>query len=355
MKFGQFYLLETPPGKDHVQVYHEAFEQFKLMDETGWDAIWLAEHHFDHKAPGANYYSITSSIHAMAAYASAITERIKIGTAVVVLPFHNPVIVAEDFATVDIMSKGRLLFGVGRGYQAEEFYNWGIDLEESRERFQEELEIILKAWTGPVEYDGKFHKVRKVNVIPKPVQQPHPPVYVAAVSPSTYEWVIKNGYNVLTSFLHPYDEVFQLYESYHKTADACGMSGKLDFPLARFLYVAESSHKAREECHDQLMWYFRTLLAEVIAPPPEMAPPGQMEFYQGLKQKFSNITFDEILANHAIVGDPDFVAKKIGWIQKHTGLQNFMGWTRIGDLSPDLVCKSLRMFSEQVAPAFNND
>ena len=71
MKFGQFYLLETPPGKDHVQVYHEAFEQFKLMDETGWDAIWLAEHHFDHKAPGANYYSITSSIHAMAAYASA--------------------------------------------------------------------------------------------------------------------------------------------------------------------------------------------------------------------------------------------------------------------------------------------
>ena len=230
MQFGQFYLLETPPGKDHVQVYHEAFEQFKLMDETGWDAIWLAEHHFDHKAPGANYYSITSSIHTMAAYASAITERIKIGTAVVVLPFHNPIIVAEDFATVDIMSKGRLLFGVGRGYQAEEFYNWGIDLEESRERFQEELEIILQAWTGPVEYDGKFHKVGKVNVIPKPVQQPHPPVYVAAVSPSTYEWVIKNGYNVLTSFLHPYDEVFQLYESYHKTADACGMSGKLDFP-----------------------------------------------------------------------------------------------------------------------------
>ena len=267
MQFGQFYLLETPPGKDHAQVYHEAFEQFKLMDETGWDAIWLAEHHFDHKAPGANYYSITPSIHTMAAYASAITERIKIGTAVVVLPFHNPVIVAEDFATVDIMSRGRLLFGVGRGYQLEEFHNWGIDLEESRDRFQEELEIILKAWTGPVEYDGRFHKVRKVNVIPKPVQQPHPPVYVAAVSPSTYEWVIKNGYNVLTSFLHPYEQVFELYEAYHKTADACGMSGKLDFPLARFLYVAETTEKAREECHDQLMWYFRTLLAEVIAPP----------------------------------------------------------------------------------------
>ena len=87
MKFGQFYLLETPPGKNHAEVYHEAFEQFRLMDKTGWDTIWLAEHHFDHRTPGANYYSITPSIHTMAAYAAAITEQIKIGTAVVVLPW----------------------------------------------------------------------------------------------------------------------------------------------------------------------------------------------------------------------------------------------------------------------------
>ena len=352
MKFGQFYLLETPPGKDHVEVYHEAFNQFKLMDETGWDSLWLAEHHFDHRAPDANYYSITPSIHTMAAYAAAITEQIKIGTAVVVLPFHNPVIVAEDFATVDIMSRGRLLFGVGRGYQVEEFYNWGIDPEESRDRFQEELEIILKAWEGPFEYDGKFHKVRKINVIPKPVQTPHPPVYVAAVSPSTYEWVIKKGYNVLTSFLHPYDQVFELYEAYHKTAEAAGFAGKLEFPLARFLYVSDTTAKAIEECREQLMWYFRTLLAEVIAPPPELAPPGQMEFYQGLKEKFSTITFEEILDQHAIVGDPDHAIERIEWIRENTGLDHFMGWTRIGNLAPDLVRGSLRMFAEKVMPAF---
>lgn len=352
MQFGQFYLLETPSGRDHVKIYHEAFEQFKLMDETGWDAIWLAEHHFDHRAPDANYYSITSSIHTVAAYVAAITERIKIGTAVVVLPFHDPVIVAEDFATVDIMSKGRLLFGVGRGYQAEEFYNWGLDPEESRDRFREALEIVLKAWEGPFEYSGTFHQVRRVNVIPKPVQQPHPPVYVAAVSPTTYEWVIQNGYNVLTSFLHPYEQVFELYEAYHKTAEEAGFGGKLDFPLARFLYVAETTEKAREECRDQLMWYFRTLLAEVIAPPAEITPADQMDFYQGLKQKFLSISFDEILAEHAIVGDPDFVTDRIKWIQEHTGLQHFMGWTRIGDLAPERVCKSLRMFSEYVMPEF---
>ena len=145
----------------------------KCMDNHGYYALWLAEHHFDHRVPEANYYSITPSIHTMAAYAAAITKRIMIGTAVVVLPFHHPVIVAEDFATVDIMSKGRLLFGGGRGYQFEEFYNWGLDLDESRDRFQESLEIILKAWTGPFEYEGQFHQIRPVNVLPKPVQTPH--------------------------------------------------------------------------------------------------------------------------------------------------------------------------------------
>lgn len=353
MQFGQFYLLETPPGKDHARLYHEAFEQFRLMDQTGWDAIWLAEHHFTHRVEAANYYSITPSIQTMAAYAAGITERIKIGTAVVVLPFHNPVIVAEDFATVDIMSRGRLLFGVGRGYQFEEFYNWGIDPEESRGRFQESLEIILKSWAdGPFEFKGKFYDVRNVNVVPKPVQKPHPPIYVAAVSPSTYEWVIQNGHNVLTSFLDTYENVFELYGKYHKNAAESGNDGKLEFPLARFLYVAQSTEKARSECRDSLMWFFRTLLAEVIAPPPEIAPPGQDEIYQQLKQKFSEITFEQILENHAIVGDPDYVADKLKWIQKNTGIDHFMGWTRIGGLDPKRVCTSLKLFSKEVMPVF---
>lgn len=355
MKFGQFYLLEVPPGKDHVETYHEAFEQFRLMDETGWDAIWLAEHHFDHRVQEANYYSITSSIQTMAAYAAAITKQIKIGTAVVVLPFHNPVIVAEDFATVDIMSRGRLLFGVGRGYQFEEFYNWGIDPEESRERFQESLEIILKAWSGPIEYEGKFYQVRPVNVIPKPVQQPHPPIYVAAVSPDTYKWVIHNGYDVMTSFLEPYEKVFEIYKEFHKEAEAAGVGGKLDLPLARFLYVSDTTARAKEEIRESLMWYFRTLLAEVIAPPPEIAPPGQSEFYQELKAKFSAISFEEVLENHSIIGDPDYVTERLKWVEQNTGTKHFMGWTRVGALNPELVCKSLKMFSQYVMPEFKGE
>ena len=355
MKFGQFYLLEVPRGKDHVEAYHEAFEQFRLLDETGWDAIWLAEHHFEHRAAAANYYSITSSIPTVAAYAAAITERIKIGTAVVVLPFHNPVRIAEDFATIDIMSKGRLLFGVGRGYQVEEFYNWGIDLDESRDRFLESLEIILKAWTGPFEYEGKFHQIRPINVIPKPVQKPHPPIYVAAVSPSTYQWVIQSGYDVLSSFLEPYEKVFENYRNFHTEIEAANISGKLELPLARFLYVSDTIEKAREECRESLMWYFQTLLAEVIAPPPEMAPPGQLDFYLELKRKFSAISFEEIVEEHSIIGDPDYVTERLKWIEKNTGIKHFMGWTRIGALKPDLVCKSLKMFAKHVMPEFKDD
>ncbi len=288
----------------------------------------------------------------MAAYAAAVTERIKIGTAVVVLPFHHPVHVAEDFATVDIMSKGRLLFGVGRGYQVEEFYNWGLDPDESRDRFKESLEMILQAWTGPLEYDGKYYQSTKVNVVPKPVQKPHPPVYVAAVSPETYQWVIQNGYDVMTSFLDPYEKVFNLYKGYHAEAEKVGRTGQLDMPLARFVYVSETTEKAREEAREHLMWFLGTLLSEVMVPPPEVPLPGPSEIYQQLKEKYASITYDEVLAEHAIVGDPDFVTDKLKWVEENTGTKHFMGWTRIGGLKHERVCKSLKMFSEHVMPQF---
>ena len=103
------------------------------------------------------------------------------------------------------------------------------------------------------------------------------------------------------------------------------------------------------------MWYFQTLLAEVIAPPPEIAPPDPDNIYQTLKRRFASISFEEILENHAIVGDPDYVIAQLKWIQENTGSKHFMGWTRIGGLDHELVCKSLKMFAQHVMPEFKED
>jgi alkanesulfonate monooxygenase SsuD/methylene tetrahydromethanopterin reductase-like flavin-dependent oxidoreductase (luciferase family) len=186
------------------------------------------------------------------------------------------------------------------------------------------------------------------------VQKPHPPVYVAAVSPETYQWVIRNGYDVMTSFLDPYEKVFNLYKGYHVEAEKAGRAGQLDMPLARFVYVSETTEKAREEAREHLMWFLGTLLAEVMVPPPEVPLPGPSEVYQQLKEKYAAITFDEVLAEHAIVGDPDFVTDKLKWIEENTGTKHFMCWTRIGGLKHERVCKSLKMFAEHVMPQFED-
>ncbi|MBI3967612.1 MAG: LLM class flavin-dependent oxidoreductase, partial [Chloroflexi bacterium] len=134
----------------------------------GFDQIWVAEHHF------TRYGSVPSTL-TFAAYVAARTKRIRIGTAVVLLPFWNPLLVAEEAAMVDILSDGRLDLGVGRGYQWHEYQRFNIPMEESRGRFTESLEIIKKAWTEKAfDYEGQYFQLNGVNVLPKPLQKPHP-------------------------------------------------------------------------------------------------------------------------------------------------------------------------------------
>ena len=143
-------------------------------DEMGYGSVWLAEHHFSE-------YGVMPSISVMAAALAVQTKRIRIGTGVVVIPLHNPIRVAEEFAMVDLMSDGRLEFGVGRGYQPSEFAGFDIDMETSRERFDEYLDVVLKLWPGKeVTFKGKYIQLDNIRVRPKSLQDPHPPVWAAA-------------------------------------------------------------------------------------------------------------------------------------------------------------------------------
>ena len=139
-RFGLLHLFESPGERSEAQYYEENIELIEYADRVGLDEVWLAEHHFTD-------YGVMPSTQVFGAYAAARTERIRIGTGVCVLPFHNPVRVAEEFAFLDQLSGGRLDFGVGRGYQPGEFRGYGIPFEESHQRFTETLEIVRKALT----------------------------------------------------------------------------------------------------------------------------------------------------------------------------------------------------------------
>ena len=173
MEFGLFFINEKPPGMSDPEVVANALEQITLADELGYDSIWLGEHHF------APYGTMPDTLLFGAAVAQ-VTKRIKIGTAVAVPTFTHPVRVAEQIAMLDVMSDGRFLVGLGRGYQQREFKGYGVPQEESKVRFQEATDIIDGLLSQEsFSYDGQFWSCDELTIVPRPVQQPRPPIYIA--------------------------------------------------------------------------------------------------------------------------------------------------------------------------------
>ena len=173
IKFGIFHIVQWHESRSPQDALSEALEQIELADRLGIEEAWLGEHRFSR-------HGLLSGIFSFAGHVAARTSRIRIGTAVVVLPFHNPILVAEEAAMLDILSGGRLDFGVGSGYQRQEFEGVGVNVGEGRDRFREHLDVITRAWTEErLTFHGKYTNVDDLWVIPKPLQKPHPPLYIA--------------------------------------------------------------------------------------------------------------------------------------------------------------------------------
>ena len=171
MKFGVgYYTLQSPPHNPspHEKLYSEMLEEISAAEDLGFDSAWLSEHHFlnDGYCP---------SLLLTAAAIGARTKKIRIGTGVLLLPLHDLIRIAEDAAVADIISRGRLILGLGLGYRKEEFEGFGASLKERKGRMEEGLEILQKSWAdGPFSFHGRYHNYENVNVTPKPVQRPIP-------------------------------------------------------------------------------------------------------------------------------------------------------------------------------------
>ena len=180
MRFGFFDQLPRADWQSERQRYQDILAQIEFGDELGFDTAWLGELHFI-----PSFSCLASPLMILAAAAQR-TRRIRLGTAVTLLPLHNPVKMAEDAAALDVLSGGRLEFGVGRGATPIYFAGYNVPQEESRERFEESLQMILHAWTDErLTYQGKHFQVKDLPLAPRPVQKPHPPIRIAANSPDT--------------------------------------------------------------------------------------------------------------------------------------------------------------------------
>src|SRR5438445_3676355 len=176
MKFGILSLLDHYlEDKSEEQYYKDFFDEVVAAEELGFEAVWIGEHHF------GRYICPSPAV--VAAAIARSTKKMRIGTAVALLPHHDPLRLAEDYAMVDLLSGGRLDFGVGRGFIKTIYDGFNQSMDESRERFNESLELIELAWRQPsFSFSGKFYQATNVTIIPRPLQKPSPPIFMAAAA-----------------------------------------------------------------------------------------------------------------------------------------------------------------------------
>ncbi|MCA9800963.1 MAG: LLM class flavin-dependent oxidoreductase [Cyanobacteria bacterium HKST-UBA02] len=262
MKIGIFCVADHYPrelSRDLSRFYEELLEQVVAAEELGFSSFWIAEHHF-------HEYGAVPRPPIFLSAAARLTSRIRLGSAVVVLPFDNPLRTAEDFAMVDILSGGRLCLGVGSGYLKHEYEGFGVEPSSKRERFDESLDILRLAWSGKrFSYHGRYHKVDHVRLNVRPVQEPHPPVSIAILSDQAAPFVAQKGYGLM---MIPYATTERVEELSAAVAayragfreDNAGTSEQFDAPVVRFALHAYCDDRGLEPGLAALERYVRTRL-----------------------------------------------------------------------------------------------
>lgn len=346
MKFGVQNLFPAAGDDDHG-VLLETLQEIQLADELGFDSAWIAEHHFSR-------YGILGNPLLIAAAAAETTKRIRIGTAVVVLPFHNALRLAEDAATIDIISGGRLDLGVGRGYQPAEFRGFGIDAETSKRRYNETVDVLQLAWTGePFSYHGAFIDVENVVTSPRPRQAGGPPILHAVVSPSSFGERGQLGHRIITSpTFTPLAVMKRNFDAYRTALVETGFDPEhFDVPYMQQVWVGDDQQELSATVEAALNYY---RAVGKILPGSDEAIAAEAEYYEKVRHHLGLLTLEKTLTHGGNFGSVDQVVDTIGRIATELGVSHYIGWFRIPSLARDVALKAMERFATDVIPQLRN-
>jgi alkanesulfonate monooxygenase SsuD/methylene tetrahydromethanopterin reductase-like flavin-dependent oxidoreductase (luciferase family) len=327
MKLGIFSVMDFHPDRhgSAAGFYREIIELAVKAEHLGYDSAWVAEHHF------ANYGLCPAPPVLLAAIAQR-TERITLGPAVCVLPFHDPVKVAEEYAVLDVISGGRLDFGVGRGYLAHEYAGHMVEREESQARFDEALAVITLAWSGkPFAYSGRFHRYPEIALNTLPLQRPYPPIAVAALSPESYARIGARG-GRLMSVPYILEDLTVLRDLLANYTSALGKgdatNGKQDarITVAFHVHVAPTQAAAEERAHPYLTRYCET------------------------RAVGNTKNFEQLMAHRLVaIGDPAHVTGLMQQLAGY-GVDRVLCLMNFGGMPFALVQESLTLMAREVLP-----
>jgi len=345
MDFGLFFLMQRDEAWSEQAVYESALEQMLDAESLGYHSVWIAEHHFAD-------YGICPAPPVLAAYLAARTTTLRLGMGVSLLPLHHPVDLAEQLAVLDVVSGGRLDVGVGRGGTLQDYETFQSDREDSRPRVDEGVLMMRQCWSGqPFDFSGRFHSAARLHVRPRPVQEPHPPLYVAANSEDSVRQAARLGLPTLSSYFVPADELRRRHEIYREESQAAGHSLPELEQLERrswgmrVVHVGPNREQARRVSEAPFMGYQRRI-AVLRSESQGGSVPGSFDRSLVRLRPFQ----DYLDAGLAIIGDSDDVRTGLQEYLEATGYQRVLLLMAIPGLPTGPALQSMRLFVEEVAP-----
>jgi alkanesulfonate monooxygenase SsuD/methylene tetrahydromethanopterin reductase-like flavin-dependent oxidoreductase (luciferase family) len=348
-EFGMFHEFQRTADMPQPAAFAQSFAQVDAAERWGLDAMWLAEIHV------APERSVCSAPLTIASAIAARTRRLKIGTGVQVLPLCHPLRIAEEAATVDQISEGRLIFGVGRSGFPRTYEAYGVPYGESRERFAETLDILKRAWTeDSFSYSGRFYQFDNVRLSPKPFQKPWPEIRIAANSPDTFPAIGRLGHGVFVAVrLGTLSELSPNIRAYREAWKAAGHAGEGKVFLRAPVYVADTAEQARREPEESIMYFYR-YLGERLEDSATRAGVRAIEDRAARGRRLQTISYDEALRDKIIVGTPEAVTDRLMGLKEELGLDGILAEMNCGTKIPhQRVMRSLQLLCEKVKPRFD--
>jgi len=380
MKFGYFCNTTNWKHKPYKQLLDEARDISVFCDENNWDSIWFTEHHFNHEG----MESCTNPL-MMGTDIAARTKNIKIGQACNVITFHNPIRLAEDIAFLDQLSEGRVEVGIGRGVYGREAINMNkeADLKDQAKNFrlfEETLTIMKKAWTEKFfNHQGEFYtypapnfkwehdmsppseefldmnskEIKKISIVPKPFQKPHPAIWQVVDSPSSIEWAASNGINTIMWIptVKALKKRFLLYKEAKSKAENREVPLGEGICLVRDMFIADTMEEAEKLAGEHIVNYMRWVchwrgLGNHMDPGEELPQTDH---------KLDLLNYDFLHKRNLLFGTPEYVVNKINELKSELNLQNLQVWSNFPGIEHDACMRSIKLFTDEVMPKIKLD
>ena len=349
MDIGLMMDCDYQDGQTLPEAFDEVLKTADLAETLGFDGVWLAERHFSPPGGAALISSIGSSPLLMATAIAMRTSRIRIGTAVLLLPLGHPVRMAEEVATLDHLSQGRLDLGIGRSSFPRSYDGYNVPYTESRERFREYLEVMRLAWTQqPFSYTGTFYTCQDLEVVPKPYQQPYPALHHAAASRDTFSTIGTMGLPLLVALIGTaISDLAPMIADYRAAWHAAGHPGEGEIRLRLPIYVADTLDQAQAAPCPSVMPYYERLRQGYLR---------SSQQYEGAERiaratQLETLSYDEVLQERVVFGTPQHVTERLRTLQQAVSLSGIIIEPNVGGgIHPDLVARSMELFAREVAP-----